>query len=63
MAYVRKTKDVYCIYTNYGYGWECESEYDDRDYPNPKKSAHIDANEYRKLGAQVEVKRKRVAIA
>ena len=28
MAYKRKTRDIYCIETNYGYGWESESEYD-----------------------------------
>lgn len=28
MAYVRKTKDVWCIDTNCGYGWETESTYD-----------------------------------
>ena len=26
--YIRKTKDVYCIETNCGYGWECECEFD-----------------------------------
>ena len=25
MAYVRKTRDVFYIMTNYGYGWECEN--------------------------------------
>ena len=28
MAYKRKTRDVWCIQTNCGYGWETESEYD-----------------------------------
>lgn len=28
MAYQRKTKDVWVIETNYGYGWEEESRYD-----------------------------------
>ena len=23
--YKRKTKDIYEIWTNYGYGWECET--------------------------------------
>jgi hypothetical protein len=53
-------KSVWCIYTNYGYGWECESEYDKDDYKNPMSTAYSDANEYRKLGCQVEVRRKRV---
>lgn len=25
MAYIRKTRNVYYIMTNYGYGWECET--------------------------------------
>ena len=47
MAYKRKTKDVWCIDTNYGYGWETESEYDSDDYENPLKSAKEDLKEYR----------------
>lgn len=27
MAYKRKTRDVFHIETNFGYGWESESEY------------------------------------
>ena len=35
MAYQRKTKDVWCIETNWGYGWEVESEYDkDGKFPS-----------------------------
>lgn len=41
MAYVRKTRDVYCIETNYGYGWEIESEY------NTFKESKADLPEYR----------------
>jgi len=41
MAYKRKTKDVWCIETNYGYGWEVESEYD--TYAEAKR----DIGEYR----------------
>lgn len=26
MAYTRKTRDIWCIMTNYGYGWECETQ-------------------------------------
>lgn len=29
--YERKTKDVFIIETNYGYGWEVESTYDTRE--------------------------------
>lgn len=47
MAYQRKTKDVWCIETNYGYGWETESEYDKDDYENPCRSAKEDLKEYR----------------
>lgn len=25
MAYVRKTKDIWEIQTNWGYGWDCET--------------------------------------
>lgn len=28
MAYTRKTKDVYILFSNYGYGWEEELEED-----------------------------------
>lgn len=28
MAYIRKTKDVYVLLSNYGYGWEEELEED-----------------------------------
>lgn len=41
MAYVRKTKDVYHIETNCGYGWESESEY------NTYAEAKADLKEYR----------------
>lgn len=41
MAYVRKTKDVWVIESNYGYGWEEESTYDDYD------AAKADLSEYR----------------
>lgn len=39
--YKRKTKDVYYLMSNYGYGWECEVEYDDR------VEAKIDLRAYR----------------
>lgn len=41
MAYKRKTKDVWVIESNYGYGWEEESTYDDYD------AAKADLKEYR----------------
>ena len=28
--YQRKTKDIYELWTNYGYGWECEVEEEPR---------------------------------
>ena len=59
---MHKVKCVWCIWTNYGYGWECESEYDKGDYKEPKRTAYSDANEYRKLGCQVEVRRKVVPL-
>ena len=62
MSYIRKTKDVWCIDTNYGYGWETESTYDKDDYENPRKSAREDAKEYMKLGCQVRVVKRREKI-
>lgn len=63
MGYVRKTKDVWCIDTNYGYGWETESTYNKDDYVNPYKSAKEDAKEYRLAGAQVRIVKRRERIA
>ena len=64
MAYKRKTRDVWCIMTNYGYGWECESEYSNLDYENPRKSAFRDAEEYQMIygisGVKVEKHRERI---
>ena len=62
MAYVRKTKDVYSIETNWGSGWEVESEYDKDDYENPRKAALDDAKEYRKAGCQAIVRKRREKI-
>ena len=62
MAYVRKTRDIWCIDTNYGYGWETESEYTKEDYENPRKAAYEDAKEYRFAGADVRVVKRREKI-
>lgn len=40
-AYVRKTKDIYIIETNLGYGWEEECRYDNLD------AARADLKEYK----------------
>jgi hypothetical protein len=60
----RKTKDVWCIDTNYGYGWETESTYTEDDYENPEQSAREDAKEYRAMSQhpQVRVYKKRVPL-
>lgn len=63
MAYKRKTKDVWCIDTNWGYGWETESIYDHDDYENPKKAAYEDAKGYREAGAMVRVVKRRERVA
>ena len=42
MAYQRKTKDIYCIETNCGYGWETECTYD------TYAEAKADIEEYRR---------------
>ena len=63
MAYVRKTRDVWCIDTNWGYGWETESEYRDNDYEsregyenyNPFKACNEDAKGYREAGTRVRI--------
>ena len=62
MDYVRKTRDVWCIDTNYGYGWETESIYTTDDYENPRKSAMEDAKEYRLTGAMTRVVKRREKI-
>lgn len=41
--YVRKTRDVYAIQIDYGYGFETEAEYDTRS------EAERDIMEYRRL--------------
>lgn len=54
MAYQRKTKDVYNIVTNYGYGWEVECTED------TYKEAKQRLKEYREnTSAQVKLKKKR----
>lgn len=54
MAYVRKTRDIYEIWTNYGYGWELEDStysYDEALYLR---------KEYRMAGAkEIRIKKKR----
>lgn len=62
MAYIRKTRDVWCIDTNWGCGWETESEYTKDDYADPKLSANRDAREYRLAGAAVRVVKRRERI-
>ena len=54
MAYTRKTKDVYNIVTNYGYGWEVECTED------TYKEAKQRLKEYREnTTAQVKLEKKR----
>lgn len=57
MAYVRKTIDRWDIETNYGYGWEVESEYYDR------KEAYRDLRVYKiavaHYGGSCRVKKRR----
>ena len=60
VMYQRKTKDVWHIELNYGYGWESESEYD-----NPK-DAKADLAEYkehaRHYGASCRLRKTRERI-
>lgn len=62
MGYIRKTKDIWCIDTNWGYGWETESTYDKDDYEHPRLSAYEDAKGYREAGAMVRVVKRRERI-
>ena len=61
MAYEQKT--IWCIDTNWGYGWETESTYDHDDYENPKKAAQEDAKEYRRAGCRARVVKRRERLA
>ena len=42
MAYRRKTRDVYKIMTNYGYGWECECEEYDLSEAKRRKKEYLE---------------------
>ena len=57
MVYQRKTKDVYNLVSNYGYGWEIElTEY-------TKKEALDRLKEYRANGSgQYRIEKKRIPI-
>lgn len=61
MAKPRKTKDVWCIETNCGYGWDEESRYD------TLAEARNDAKEYRlymsAYKGQVRIVKRREKIA
>lgn len=61
MLYQRKTKDMWDIETNYGYGWEVESTYDN------KADAKMDFSEYKlhtiHYNAQCRIKHRREKIA
>ena len=55
--YVRKTKDVYQLWTNYGYGWECEVEEDTR---KEIKQRYREYAENTNAELRIEVKRERI---
>lgn len=56
MAYTRKTKDIYIILTNYGTGWEEESD------AETLQEAQAQAKEYRRTAAAplVRIKKRRI---
>lgn len=55
--YERKTRDTYEIWTNYGYGWECECVEDNY------KDLKVNLKAYRdNTNATIKWKKKRVAI-
>lgn len=52
--YKRKTKDIYELWTNYGYGWECETRA--TTYAEIKQ----DYKAYREnTSAQIKIKKRR----
>ena len=52
--YKRKTKDIYEIWTNYGYGWECETR------ATTYAEAKQDYKAYREnTNAQIKIKKRR----
>ena len=61
MSYIRKTKDVWCIDTNYGYGWEEE------DRCETKKEACANLKGYQEhmahYGGMCRLKKRREKIA
>ena len=59
MAYIRKTKDVYVLLSNYGYGWEEELE------EETLKEAREQLKTYRENcpNAQYRLRKKRVKIS
>lgn len=57
MEYERKTKDIYILMSNYGYGWEEELEEDTHEEIRQR------IKEYREnTNGQFKIKRKRVPI-
>ena len=59
MAYTRKTKDVYVLMSNYGYGWEEEIEEDKyKEAKEQLKTYRENCPQY-----QFKIKKKRVKIA
>ena len=52
--YKRKTKDIYELWTNYGYGWECETR------ATTYAEAKQDYKAYREnTNAQIKIKKRR----
>lgn len=57
MAYTRKTKDIYILMSNYGYGWEEETTEETRE------QAQQTLKEYRQnTNAQHKIIKKRIPI-
>ena len=40
--YIRKTRDIWQVMTNYGYGWECEIEEFTRREANQRKKEYLE---------------------
>lgn len=59
MAYTRKTKDVYVLLSNYGYGWEEELEEETREEAKEQLKTYKENCP----NAQYRLKKKRVKIS
>ena len=61
MTYTRKTKDIYLLMANYGYGWEVETQEETFILAKEQKKTYIlNAPEY---AYRVEIKRELIEVS